>query len=115
MGEIVRRVGSVLALVVLLSLSACDFSTPSADVTITNDTGQRIRVTGNCVVDDPHDLAPGVTDSMLFLGADCRIDNGDGLDGVLGCITLTETHTDLTLADLRPISGADDCWGGGTR
>lgn len=106
----------VLGAVVIGLLSAgCDFSMGDPNVTLKNETGQEIRVDGNCVTDDPHSLGQGQTDNYLYLGADCRIDNGDGLDGILGCVTLTHQHTVLTLAKLRRITGPNDCWGSGTR
>ncbi|WP_425955806.1 hypothetical protein [Xylanimonas sp. McL0601] len=98
--------------VALLGLTACN--TPSLDVTVTNRSTQTIRIGGNCVADDPHTLEPGDSDSAYYLGAQCRIDNGDGLDGMLGCVTLATAHTDLTDADLRDPPGPDDCWGSGT-
>lgn len=31
----------------------------------------------------------------LYLGAQCPIDNGDELDGMLGCVTLKTSHTNI--------------------
>jgi hypothetical protein len=115
MGGRTRAMAGVLIGLICWSVEGCGLTTGSADVTLTNDTGQVIRVTGNCTDADASELRPGQTVNMLYLGADCRIDNGDGLHGVLGCVTLSEKHTDLTRADLRPIAGPEDCWGGGTR
>lgn len=91
-----------------LALGGCS-SVASRDVTLTNKTDRTIRVTGACVEDDPHTVDPGQTDNALFLGADCVIDNGDGLNGILGCVTLRHRHTNVALGDLRPISGPSDC------
>jgi hypothetical protein len=101
---------AALALAVL-GLASCN--DPRADVTVTNRTNQTIRLTGNCVADDPHTLEPGMTDDYLYLGAQCRVDNGDGLHGMLACITLATSHTDVTQADLRDPPGPDACWGTG--
>src|SRR5690348_3685816 len=43
-----------LWVVVAIALVGC--SDPSASVTVTNRTGEPIRLTGNCVADDPHSL-----------------------------------------------------------
>ena len=109
-----RAVGATSA---VLSLAGCalDLSLPDGSTSVTNKSSQTIRLTGNCVPDDAQTLGPGQTDSDLYSGADCRVDNGDGQSGVLGCLTLTADHTDLTLAALRPILGPDDCWGGASR
>lgn len=122
-GSLVARrlrlaVGSCFVAPVFLALllSGCSENVdPSPAVTVTNHTTMTIRISGNCVADDPHTLAPGVTDNELYLGAQCRIDNGDGLNGVLGCITLKAAHTDITAADLRNPPGPNDCWGAGDR
>lgn len=103
----------LLGVLALVALTGC--SDPSASVTVTNRTGQTIRLTGNCVADDPHTLDPGVTDNELYLGAQCRVDNGDGLDGMLACITLKTAHTDITASNLRDPPKPDQCWGSGTR
>jgi hypothetical protein len=98
----------------VVALGGCS-SVASRDVTLTNKTDTTIRVSGACVEDDPHTVDPGQTDNTLFLGADCVIDNGDGLHGILGCITLRHRHTDLALDDLRPIGGPSDCSRSGDR
>ena len=101
--------------VVCILAAGCDFSMGDANVTLTNATGQVIRMTGSCIRDDPHTVNPGEMDNYLYLGANCRIDNGDGLDGIPGCVTLSHRHTALTMAKLRKIAGPDDCWGSGKR
>ena len=102
------------ALAAVVAVSACGLWTPNLNVTLTNRTGRAIRVTGNCV-DDPHSVAPGQTDNALYLGADCRIDNGDGLHGLRGCVTLRHRHTVLTEQRLRKIREPNDCWRAGSR
>lgn len=102
-----------LGVVAMVSVAGC--SDPSALVTVTNRTGQTIRLTGSCVADDPHTLDPGETDTGLYLGADCRVDNGDGVTGMLACITLNTAHTDITVGALRNPPGPGQCWGSGTR
>jgi hypothetical protein len=109
------RTGPLIAtlLLSLVALTAC--SNPSPNVTFTNKTNETVRLTGNCVADDAHELAPGATDNDLYLGAQCRIDNGDGLNGTLACVTLKTAHTEITASDLHNPPGPNDCWGSGTR
>ncbi len=106
-----RRVAIVL--LSLVGLVACSDASPN--VTVTNKTNYTIRLTGNCVPDDAHELAPGGTDKDLYLGAQCRVDNGDGLNGMLACVTLKTAHTDITAGDLQDPPGPNECWGSGTR
>lgn len=115
--ERARRFGALAVLGCLLVLLGCsvDSTLPDGGTSVTNRTNIEIRLTGNCVPDDPQTLEPGDTDNDVYAGAECRVDNGDGEDGVLGCLTLRHTHTDLTLDALRQIRGPDDCWGGGVR
>lgn len=44
--------------VVCILAAGCDFSMGDANATLTNATGQVIRVTGSCVTDDPHTVNP---------------------------------------------------------
>ena len=92
-----------------------DVTLPDGGTSVTNRTERTVRLTGNCVPDDAQTLAPGDTDTNVYAGADCRVDDGDGMDGILGCLTLSARKTDLTMAALRPISGEADCWGDGRR
>lgn len=116
-GVSVARLGPLIAVGCALVLAGCglDFNLPDGSISVTNRTAETIRLTGSCVPDDAETLEPGDTDTNLYAGADCRVDNGDGLDGVLGCLTLTSKHTDLTMEALRPVTGRDDCWGSGSR
>jgi hypothetical protein len=109
------RVVGAASSVLILAGCGTDVRVPDGTTSVTNTSSQTIRLTGNCVPDHAQTLGPGETDSDLYAGADCRVDNGDGQAGVLGCLTLTAQHTDLTLSALRPISGPDDCWESGSR
>jgi hypothetical protein len=113
----VQRCSALAAIGSLFALLGCsvDLSLPDGGTSVTNRTKIEIRLSGNCVPDDPQTLEPGDTDNDVYAGADCRVDNGDGEDGVLGCLTLRQKHTDLTLDALLKITGPDDCWGGGRR
>lgn len=113
MTGVIRLAQSVAALATMTALVAC--SDPSPDVTVTNRTRETIRLSGNCVPDDPYTLDPGETSGSFYLGAQCRIDNGDGLNGMLGCVTLASAHTDVIPADLRHPPNPDECWGSGSR
>ena len=104
----------IASVALLCALGVVGCSDASAQVTVTNQTRQTIRTTGNCVEDDPHTLQAGQTDNQYYLGAQCRIDNGDGLHGMLACITLRTSHTVITNADLHNPPGPNDCWGSGT-
>ena len=104
-----RIVGAASAVLLLVGCGA-DVTLPDGNTSVTNRSSQTIRLTGNCVPDDAQTLSPGETESNLYAGADCRVDNGDGQAGVLGCLTLSAEHTDLTIAALRPVSGPSDCW-----
>lgn len=94
------------------SLAGCA-SLPSGDTNVTNRTSTTIRISGNCTPDDAALLGPGESDSFVYLGSQCRIDNGDGLNGMLGCVTLKAAHTDITPADLQRPPGPNECWGTG--
>lgn len=107
-----RRLAAALV-VAACAVAGC--SSPSADVVVTNRTGRTIRLTGSCVADDPHTLAPGTRDDYYYLGAQCRIDDGDGRHGVLGCVTLATRHTDVTRADLHRPPRPGECWKSGNR
>lgn len=111
------KMRGLMALGCVLILVGCglDFNLPDGSISVTNRTTGAIRLTGNCVPDDAETLEPGETDTNLYSGADCRVDNGDGLDGILGCLTLRTKHTDLTIEALRRITGPDACWGSGSR
>jgi hypothetical protein len=113
----VQRCSALAAIGPLLALLGCsvDLNLPDGGSSVTNRTEIEIRLSGNCVPDDPQTLEPGDTDNVVYAGADCRVDNGDGEDGVLGCLTLRQNLTDLTREALRKITGPDDCWGGGRR
>jgi hypothetical protein len=107
-----RRVAGAAA----LALAVCTgCSNASPDVRVTNSTTQTIRLSGNCIDDDAYMLSPGATVNGFYLGAQCRIDNGDGRDGMLGCVTLKAKYTDIAQADLRNPPGPNQCWGSGTR
>jgi hypothetical protein len=93
-------------------LNACS-ALPTGNTTVTNGSGEMIRVTGNCVPDDAQTLMPGQTTNDAYSGAQCRIDDGDGLHGVLACVTLSVAHTDITRADLKQPPRPDQCWGSG--
>lgn len=108
----IRAIRLVLIVVACaVALAACRDVDPS--VTVTNSTQETIRVTGNCIQDDAYMLAPGQTVNQFYLGAQCRIDDGDGLHGMLGCVTLKTRHTVITVKDLRDPPGLDQCWGSG--
>ena len=85
---------------VVLTLVGCS-DMPYGSTTVTNGTGEMIRVTGNCVSDNALTLMHGQTTNDVYLGAQRRIDNGDGLHGMLACVTLSAAHTDITPADLK--------------
>lgn len=104
------RAGFVL-IVGALTLTACSVPELDSDVSLTNGTHQTIRITGDCTEDDAFFMSPGQTVTAAFYADSyCRIDNGDGLDGMLGCVRLTSAHTTVTLADLRRPPGPNDCW-----
>ncbi|RNL81110.1 hypothetical protein [Nocardioides marmorisolisilvae] len=97
-----------------IGMSGC--SEPSPNVTVTNKTGQTIRLSGNCIQDDAYELDPGESSNDFYLGAQCRVDDGDGsMKGMLGCVTLKTAHTDITPSMLRDPPKPDECWGSGTR
>lgn len=110
-----RVVVATLALgLMTVSVAGCA-SLPSGHVTVTNRTGTAIRITGGCTPDDAAFLRPGESDSDVYLGSQCRIDNGDGSKGMLGCVILKVPHADITPADLRHRPGPNDCWGTGAQ
>lgn len=90
-----RRLTAGFALTAL-SLLLVGCREPSAGVTLRNDTGSYIRFYGACTDADAADLNPGETSNMLYLGEKCTLDDGDGLKGILGCITLRTEHTVVT-------------------
>jgi len=104
----------VLAVAIALA-AAGGCSNASPEVTVTNRTNQSIRLTGECIDEDAYTLRPGETANQFYEGAECRIDDGDGLNGMLGCIRLAASHTDVTQADLRNPPSPDQCWGSGSR
>lgn len=95
------------AFVTLAALAGCRDVSPS--VTVTNRTHQTIRVYGPCIQDDAYELSPGETVNQFYFGAQCTIDNGDGLKGILGCVTLRTQHTNITQADLRDRPSTEQC------
>lgn len=102
----------------ILASSGCalDFSTPNGTVSVINSTGRTLRLTGNCVPDDAQTLSPGASDSDIYPGSECRVDDGDGLHGVLGCLQVgSRGQTVLTEKALRRIVGPNDCWQAGSR
>lgn len=108
------KFGRVLTVAIAVVVAGgCSDTSP--EVTVTNRTNQSIRLTGNCVADDAYLLRPGEAANQFYRGAECRIDDGDGLNGMLGCVRLTARHTDVTQADLRNPPSPDQCWGSGTR
>lgn len=99
-------------LVGVLTLTACNMPEVDSEVSLTNGTQQYIRITGNCTDDDAIDMSPGQTvRDAFYADSYCRIDNGDGLNGMLGCVKLASAHTQVTLAELRRPPGPNDCWG----
>jgi len=102
----------VVLLSAAVTLTGCSGQPlPDGTTTVKNLTGEMIRVTGNCTPDDAQTLMPGDTTNDVYLGAQCRIDNGDGLDGMLACVTLSTRHTVITAADLKDPPSPDQCWG----
>jgi len=113
LSEVIRTAKGVVALAIAVAgVAACSDTSP--DVTVTNRTDQTIRLSGGCVADnDAYTLGAGETSNDFYPGSQCRIDNGEGLNGMLGCVTLKSAHTDVTPADLRNPPGPDECWGSG--
>jgi hypothetical protein len=111
--DVIKAGRAIVALgLTVAGLAACSDTSP--DVTVTNRTDRTIRLSGNCVADnDAYTLAPGETSNDFYPGSQCRIDDGDGLKGMLGCVTLKSSHTNVTVADLRDPPGPDQCWGSG--
>ena len=103
----------ITAAAVAFTLSAC-ISPIDHGVSVTNASRQALRITGSCSQNDATFVKPGETITDQFsLGAQCRIDNGDGLDGMLACVTLKAVHTVITTTDLRDPPGPNECWGQG--
>lgn len=79
-------------LVGVLTLTACNVPEVDSEVSLTNGP-QTIRITGNCTDDDAIDVSPGQTvRDAFYADSYCRIDNGDGLNGMLGCVKLASAH-----------------------
>lgn len=93
-----------------------DTRLPDGSVSVINETGSTVRLTGNCVPDDAQTLNNGDKDSDVYPDSQCRVDDGDGLDGLLGCLQVgTSGTTTLRQSALTRIRNADDCGAGGRR
>lgn len=97
-GDTRRMRGAVLSLITVggvpAALSGCG-DAPDGATTVVNMTNQNIRLTGDCV-DDPVSLAPGESSKWFYSGSECRVDDGDGVNGLLGCLHLNHHHIAVT-------------------
>lgn len=105
---------AAVAIVALMSASVVGCAAlPNGQTTVTNRTSTTIRISGSCTPDDASPLGPGEIDSDVYRGSQCRIDDRDGLKGMLGCVALKSVQTDITAADIQRPPGPDECWGAG--
>lgn len=99
---------SLIAVVgVSAAISGCG-EMPDGTTTVVNRTNQYIRLTGECV-DDPVSLAPGESSNWVHGGSQCRVDDGDGLHGLLGCLHIDRRQIAVTRQTLARITASNQC------